>query len=194
MWLCLQFCVFAREDENLFPHPLLILTGHKPILHKLSMKQQDPVRTNKQKKQCKKNLHGHCYPLSKLQSAFGDALSSSGKKPGTSILERQKTGGSSLGIVKHGSPNGPSLITEITLGMTAGKNKIRPMLMREISWIGKCEFEEAGGRGEGGGVGSSLGRCKNSGLTSAYSSYHRAGRPGERVSGKKGRKEGFKEV
>ena len=31
--------------------------------------------------------------------------------------------------------------------MTAGKNEIRPMLMREISWIGKCELDEArGGR------------------------------------------------
>ena len=29
--------------------------------------------------------------------------------------------------------------------MTARKNKIRPMLMREISWIGKCELDEAGG-------------------------------------------------
>ena len=108
----------------------MILTGHNPILHKLSMKQQ-------KRKEKRITVHGHCYPLSKLQSAFGDALSSSGKKPGTSILERQETGGSSLGIVKQGSPNSPSLITEITLGMTAGKNKIRPMLMREISWIGK---------------------------------------------------------
>ena len=41
--------------------------------------------------------------------------------------------------------NGPSLITKITPGMTARKNKIRPMLMREISWIGKCELDEAGG-------------------------------------------------
>ena len=47
---------------------------------------------------------------------------------------------------RQGSPNSPSLITKITPGMTALKNKIRPMLMREISWIGKCELDEAGVR------------------------------------------------
>ena len=64
--------------------------------------------------------------------------------------------------------------------------------MREISWIGKCELDAEG---------SSLGRCKNAGLTSAYSSYHRAGRGGEggrreggREGGKKGGEERFKEV
>ena len=51
--------------------------------------------------------------------------------------------------MEQGSPNSPSLITKITPGMTARKNKIRPMLMREISWIGKCELNEAGGGGRG---------------------------------------------
>ena len=83
---------------------------------------------------------------------------------------RQETCGSSLWIVRQ-----HTLITKITLGMTAPKNKIRPMLMREISWIGECELDEAGGAG-----GSSLGRCKNSGLTSAYSSYHRPGEGGRK--------------
>ena len=53
---------------------------------------------------------------------------------------RQETCGSSLWIVRQ-----HTLITKITLGMTAPKNKIRPMLMREISWIGECELDEAGG-------------------------------------------------
>ena len=90
--------------------------------------------------------------------------------------------------MRQGSPNSPSLITKITPGMTALKNKIRPMLMREISWIGKCELDEAGGWRQLIGPMQEL----RSDICIFIISPPRQGREGGR--GKKGGEERFKEV